>query len=70
VKIFVWIFCTLLFAFVPLGLLWLMETARGDQPDWIKLLGAGDVLVITAVLCADAFGKIVAVRGLNPTMLV
>jgi hypothetical protein len=58
-------FCTFLFAFVPLGLLWLMETARGDQPDWIKPLGTGDVLLITAVLCTDAFGRIAAVRGLN-----
>jgi hypothetical protein len=61
-KVFVWIFCTLLFSFVPLGIFWLLETIRGNQPDWIKLFGAGDLLLITAVLCADAFGKIVILR--------
>jgi hypothetical protein len=56
---------TLLFSFVPLGILWLLKTIRGNQPDWIKRFGAGDLLLITAVLCADAFGKIVTLRELN-----
>jgi hypothetical protein len=65
IQIFLWIFCTLLFAFLPIGLIWLLETTRGRDPEWIRLLGAGDVLLITAVLSADAFGRIVKLRELN-----
>jgi hypothetical protein len=57
-KIFLWFTFSVAFALFPILVNYINGRVYGKAPGWLELLGGGELLLIAAVLAADAVGRV------------
>lgn len=53
-----WTLFSVLMALIPLGVAAVIQATRGDVPAWVDVVGRGELLLITAALCARSCGEL------------
>jgi hypothetical protein len=53
-----WVLFSVTMALIPLVAAYFIQATRGNTPPWIEIVGRGELLLITAALCARSSGEL------------